>query len=836
MIRSIAMHLVALLMAFFLLAVGDSTFIAYADDVEYDVSISGDNSIKAVLSINDDSETYTLTISGTGSMKDFGKKSNKRPPWYADYGSKISKVIVKPGVTHIGNYSFDGANGSVLVSAVLSDGLQTIGSNAFSNTVMEDISIPESVNEIRNNAFADCNAVIDILGNNTSILVEDTSWGKVGKTVKAFEDSLTVKNWIELSQTTLEIKPSYSYSDEEKTVITGYLAHGTDVTIPDSVITIREGAFSNNTDIVNVNLNNVSTIESKAFQNCNNLKTVLMPKTVTTIAEDAFTGCPDTIQLLVNNDSVAKLYAETNGYDFVILKPYRLEGVNESFEKTLPIGDSDEIKLSEVFGINYNSELRYQVKIGESDYQNIDNDIYVFSAVEVGNTMLVFRAVDQYNEPSDDTYTANYTVVSNSVPVLNPEKAIIEERVLFGEQKTIDLKDAFTDADGDALSYKYVDHADVSEDNIDWDTALAIPGVVDNAFLTPSSWTQYPTFIGRDHEFCIKAYDKWNKPSENYLKIKFKTHSTKVIVNSGAGVHSLDNITIKFSRDGADDVTEPNEVVDNSYYFDLDYVIEYPYGPDMPVYRGGYDYVYDISLEGCETVSGAYTTTKSSSGIDNTIEVTLANPAQAEADAKAVADLIKAIDNLGDITLESEDAVNAAQAAYEALYDDLKPQVTNYNKLLEAKLELANLKLKAAEDELKQAKKDKETTERELNEAKNNLQEAEKEKQKAEKELQDLKDEIATKALKVSGLKVTSKAKKFTVKWKKNSKAEGYQVQYKLKSAKTFKNLKKSTTKISVKSKKLKKGKKYQFRVRPYKTINGNKIYGKWVVKAVKCK
>ena len=91
--------------------------------------------------------------------------------------------------------------------------------------------------------------------------------------------------------------------------------------------------------------------------------------------------------------------------------------------------------------------------------------------------------------------------------------------------------------------------------------------------------------------------------------------------------------------------------------------------------------------------------------------------------------------------------------------------------------------------------------------------------------------------LKVKGLKVTCKARKFTVSWTKNKKASGYQVQYRKKGAKKFSNLKKATTKLKVKSKKLKKGKKYQFRVRTYKVINGKKVYGKWTkVKTVKCK
>ena len=92
------------------------------------------------------------------------------------------------------------------------------------------------------------------------------------------------------------------------------------------------------------------------------------------------------------------------------------------------------------------------------------------------------------------------------------------------------------------------------------------------------------------------------------------------------------------------------------------------------------------------------------------------------------------------------------------------------------------------------------------------------------------------KAYKVTGLKATSKAKKFTVSWKKTTGAGSYQVQYRL-SGKKWGDLKASVKAVKAKSKKLKKGKKYQFRVRTITVINGQKVYGAWSTsKAVKCK
>lgn len=87
---------------------------------------------------------------------------------------------------------------------------------------------------------------------------------------------------------------------------------------------------------------------------------------------------------------------------------------------------------------------------------------------------------------------------------------------------------------------------------------------------------------------------------------------------------------------------------------------------------------------------------------------------------------------------------------------------------------------------------------------------------------------------KVKGLSVKSKKRTAKLKWKKVSKANGYQVQ--LGTSKKFKKkTQKSTKKTSI-SVKLKKGKKKYFvRVRAYTTSKGKKLYGKWsTIKTIK--
>ena len=87
-----------------------------------------------------------------------------------------------------------------------------------------------------------------------------------------------------------------------------------------------------------------------------------------------------------------------------------------------------------------------------------------------------------------------------------------------------------------------------------------------------------------------------------------------------------------------------------------------------------------------------------------------------------------------------------------------------------------------------------------------------------------------TKPEKVKGVKLTTKASSVTIKWNKAEGVTGYQV-YRL-NAKTKKYEKiatvKGESKISYTNKKLKKGSTYSYKVRAYKTVEGNEYFGSY--------
>ena len=86
------------------------------------------------------------------------------------------------------------------------------------------------------------------------------------------------------------------------------------VTVPDTVTTIKEGAFQDCTALKQVFLENgLKTIETNAFAGCEDLSIINVPDTVNIINENAF---GDNISIEAATDSDAYKYAEQNGNIF----------------------------------------------------------------------------------------------------------------------------------------------------------------------------------------------------------------------------------------------------------------------------------------------------------------------------------------------------------------------------------------------------------------------------------------------------------------------------------------------------------------------------------------
>lgn len=104
-------------------------------------------------------EDGLLTISGTGTMPDYGKKPEDAP-WY-EYKSSITDVAVGAGVQNVGSSAF--YQYKALVSLSLPDGLKKVGDSAFSGcSSLKQLVLPEGLETINFNAFYKCTSLSDI--------------------------------------------------------------------------------------------------------------------------------------------------------------------------------------------------------------------------------------------------------------------------------------------------------------------------------------------------------------------------------------------------------------------------------------------------------------------------------------------------------------------------------------------------------------------------------------------------------------------------------------------------------------------------------------------------
>ena len=184
-----------------------------------------------------------LTISGTGDMYDY---SSADPAPWSEYNDIIASITISDGVTSIGDNAFHSCCAESIDLQCTS--LVSIGKNAFSRcTMLTSIFIPESVQSIGSEAFSLCEGL----------------------------------SMVELPTTLTKI-PDGIFTD---------CALLDSITIPDTVTEIGANAFSKCTEFSLTGLpSSIKSIGTAAFANCGRIESLALPKTLDSIGEAAFGG------------------------------------------------------------------------------------------------------------------------------------------------------------------------------------------------------------------------------------------------------------------------------------------------------------------------------------------------------------------------------------------------------------------------------------------------------------------------------------------------------------------------------------------------------------------
>ena len=120
-------------------------------DLTGDATVSARWALASAEGWSFDEATGTLTLDGSGAMKEY--TSAAEAPWYS-YRDSIAHLVVKSGVTSLSSYAFVSCQN--LADITLPDTLQTIGTMTFYGCdSLNNVTIPASVRTIGSYAFAD---------------------------------------------------------------------------------------------------------------------------------------------------------------------------------------------------------------------------------------------------------------------------------------------------------------------------------------------------------------------------------------------------------------------------------------------------------------------------------------------------------------------------------------------------------------------------------------------------------------------------------------------------------------------------------------------------------
>lgn len=330
-----------------------------------------------------DTETKTLTISGTGEMYYYtqtvgtGVTGFRVSPWRADEAikSNLEKVVIEEGATDIGQYAFYDC--SALKEVVLPDSVTKIGNYAFSGcTKLEKINI-DKVTGLSFGSFYNCTSLDGItLAEGITFIWYDTFFNCSSLTKINIPASLTsivlleepFRGCTSLEEINVaEGNADYSSIDgvlfnKDKTELYKFPAGKSldGYEIPESVTSISAGAFRECSKNKNAKYENgllivgkwiadaksddiprnyeinvadsVTHIANSAFVRCENLKNITVPKNITSIGRGAFwTASLESISVSAENENYSSLDGVLYNKDKTTLLIYPLQKSNTTF-------------------------------------------------------------------------------------------------------------------------------------------------------------------------------------------------------------------------------------------------------------------------------------------------------------------------------------------------------------------------------------------------------------------------------------------------------------------------------------------------------------------------
>ena len=227
----------------------------------------------------------------------------------------LTSITIPDSVKRIGYYAFNGCTG--LTSIVIPDSVTSIGIYAFSGcSALTAINIPEGVTSINSYAFDGCFGLTSVTIPDSVTSIGDGAFdGCSGLTSITIPDSVTSighSAFEGCTSLTSIVIPDSVTSIEYATF--SDCTSLTSITIPDSVTGIGSAAFCRCTSLTSIVIpDSVRSIGRFTFEKCTDLTTVVIPDSVTVMGDQAFDNCTSLTSIRFEG-TVAQWSGITKGY------------------------------------------------------------------------------------------------------------------------------------------------------------------------------------------------------------------------------------------------------------------------------------------------------------------------------------------------------------------------------------------------------------------------------------------------------------------------------------------------------------------------------------------